>query len=197
MVTKYAWNMNNLDRYCGNIVVATFLCLNFIFLSAAGAPIGVTGLRNDQIFQERSFGKEMTVNNRTIRCSGKVKNASYPSPMYTCEKISVNGVKLYHGYSTEGRRHQEECNSGCPCGSNQGPPNDIHALCTAMLQEHGVHETLIAAYVVKPYCAAGEKMERRVKLYYDEGKLIWEDLMAPNGYINVLQCLTDKQPTKS
>ena len=30
--------------YCGNIVVATFLCLNISLLSAAGAPVNIADL---------------------------------------------------------------------------------------------------------------------------------------------------------
>lgn len=39
--------MNQGIWYCGNIVVATFLCLNFSLLSAAGAPIDATGLQSE------------------------------------------------------------------------------------------------------------------------------------------------------
>lgn len=46
--------------YCGNIVVATFLCLNISLLSAAGAPINIAGLDIDKERQRafRAFAGE-------------------------------------------------------------------------------------------------------------------------------------------
>lgn len=60
---------------------------------------------------------------------------------------SVDGGKLYHGYSTSSNKRKQECISGCPCGNNEGPPNDIKALCSAMLHSQGIAEKLVAAYV--------------------------------------------------
>lgn len=41
--------MNQLGLwYFGNIVVATFLCLNITFLSAIGAPVGIAGYKEQQ-----------------------------------------------------------------------------------------------------------------------------------------------------
>lgn len=181
--------------YFENVLVATFLCLNVSFLSAAGAPVSPPGLLKDPptTFHVESFGKNLTVNGRQVTCSGEVKDSYYPSPMYTCNQISVDGEKLYHGYATSSSRPNVDCNSGCPCGNNRGRPNDIRALCTAMLKAHNVSESLVAAYVVKPFCTAEIKMEKRVKIFYNEkNELEWEDVVAPNGYINILQCLTAK-----
>ena len=67
---------------------------------------------------------------------------------------SVDGEKLYHGFameSSESKRsrqsNKDQCSDGCPCGTNEGQPNDINALCAAMLRAHGVKESLSAAYV--------------------------------------------------
>lgn len=65
--------------------------------------------------------------------------------------FSVDGEKLYHGYSTEGGRSAQQCTGGCPCGSNKGHPNDIQELCIAMLRTQGVTDPLIAAYVSGQY----------------------------------------------
>lgn len=68
--------------------------------------------------------------------------------------FSVDGEKLYHGYAIaagsskrSAKLAKEQCNEGCPCGTNEGQPNDIHALCTAMLRANDVQEALLAAYV--------------------------------------------------
>jgi len=192
--------------YCGNIVVATFLCLNISLLSAAGAPINIAGLDIDKerqrafrAFADQTFGEKLVVNNRTVRCNGKSHGSTYPAPMYTCDEISVDGEKLYHGMAVESSSSKrsrssstkEQCSDGCPCGRDEGQANDINALCSAMLREHGVAESLTAAYVVKPHCKSSDNSETRVKYYIDDaGVEVWESVKVTNGYINTLQCLT-------
>lgn len=52
----------------------------------------------------------------------------------------------------------------------------------------------VSFQVVKPVCTpGGDKYHKRVKLYLDKDKKpVWETVLAPNGYINMLQCLTEK-----
>ncbi|KAF6018063.1 hypothetical protein EB796_023624 [Bugula neritina] len=111
--------------------------------------------------------------------------------------LIVDGEKFFHGYIADSTvSKDQQCPSGCPCGTNEGPNNDIRALCSAMLKTNGVNETLIAAYVVKPHCNNKGIPSKRVKFYLgDKNVPVWDDVFAPNGYIRTLQCLTEQPNT--
>lgn len=59
----------------------------------------------------------------------------------------MNDAPLFHGYNEFGKVKDDRCTI-CPCGEYHSVPNDIVALCHAMLQEQQVKYTkLLAAYV--------------------------------------------------
>lgn len=66
----------------------------------------------------------------------------------------VDGVPLFYGINDTpnngGHPNNNGC-PGCPCGPYSDQPNDILALCSAMLLSSGVKRKLESAYVSMPH----------------------------------------------
>ncbi|XP_067936517.1 uncharacterized protein [Watersipora subatra] len=142
-------------------------------------------------YEDISFNKELVVNNRTVSCSGTPLGRKYTQEMYTCTDIRVDGQPVFHGNNDFKEQNNDIPNNngcpGCPCGSYTSQPNDVLALCSAMLNAQGVHADLEAAYAPKPVCNQTQA-EMRVRFYIEDGTEKWLDSTVNNGYLSHLQC---------